>query len=389
MNNDPHTRKGQSGTARAVLFCTLGYPPGVTGGAERQAQLQAEALTRLGLIVEVVCPRRPGTRSGSFRGIHVYRLPFINQRPFRTASYVVALFMFLLFRGRRYQMFHVHLAYFQADVVVIAAGVVRRPVWVKIAASGRLGEIARMAPLARFTHNVGLRHATTLQALSPDIAAELTILGVPPTRIVRIPNGVDVSVYKPGRPAARTELRRALDLPADGTIVLFAGRFARHKGIGDLLKAWSSIDLPDAWLVLVGSNETLDPEGPIEGLPGVIVRGWTEDLLSYYRAVDAFVLPSHIEGMSNVVLEAMACGLPVIATRVGAASELISDGNNGLLINVHSSHDLARALKRLLGDEALRGQLGGEARRTIVSSYAIEAVTAKIEAEYRRIWANN
>ena len=89
------------------------------------------------------------------------------------------------------------------------------------------------------------------------------------------------------------------------------------------------------------------------------------------------------------VLECVGLGLPVIATRVGAASELISDGNNGLLINVHSSQDLARALKRLLGDEALRGQLGGEARRTIVSSYAIEAVTAKIEAEYRRIWANN
>ena len=372
-----------------VLFCTLAYPPDLTGGAERQAQLQAEALTRLGLVVEVVCPRRPGTKSGPIQGIQVYRLPFINQRPLRTASYVVALFMFLLFRGRRFQMFHVHLAYFQADVVVIAAGVVRRPVWVKVAASGQFGEIARMAPLAGFTRYVGLRHATRLQAVSPGIAEELAAIGVPRSRIVRIPNGVDVSLYKPGGPTARVDLRHALDLPIDGTILLFAGRFARHKGISDLLTAWSSLNLPGTWLVLVGSNETFDPEGPIEMLPGVIVRTWTDDLLSYYLAVDALVLPSHTEGMSNVILEAMACGLPVIATRVGAASELITDGSNGLLVNVGASSELARVLKRLVGDDALRGQLGREARGTILTSYSIDAITTMIEAEYRRIWASN
>jgi glycosyltransferase involved in cell wall biosynthesis len=244
-----------------------------------------------------------------------------------------------------------------------------------------------MAPLARVTRYIGLRRATALQALSPDIAEELAGLGVPRTKIMSIPNGVDVSLYKPSGPTTRLQFRRALDLPADGVIVLFTGRFARHKGIDDLLTVWSSLNLPDAWLLLVGTNETTDPEAPIEAVPGVIVRSWTEDVLSYYRAVDAFALPSYVEGMSNAILEAMACGLPVIATRIGAASEMISDGSSGFLVAVGASAELARALGRVVSDEALRGQLGGEARRTVVAAYAIDAVSARIEAEYRRIWA--
>jgi glycosyltransferase involved in cell wall biosynthesis len=286
-------------------------------------------------------------------------------------------------------MLHVHLAYFQADIVVIAAAILRRPVWVKIAASGPFGEIERMAPLAHLTRYIGLRRATALQALSRDIAEELAGLGVERTKILSIPNGVDVSLYKPSGQLARRELRRTLALPDDGVIVLFAGRFARQKGIDDLLAAWSSLDSSDAWLLLVGTRKTIDPEAPIGNLPRVIVRDWSEDIVSYYRAVDAFVLPSYGEGMANAILEAMACGLPVITTRAGAASEMISDGSSGFIIDAGARADLARALKHLIADETLRGELGGQARRAVLAVYSIDAVTARIEVEYRRIWARN
>jgi glycosyltransferase involved in cell wall biosynthesis len=93
--------------------------------------------------------------------------------------------------------------------------------------------------------------------------------------------------------------------------------------------------------------------------------------------------------MANAILEAMACGLPVITTRAGAASEMISDGSSGFIIDAGARADLARALKHLIADETLRGELGGQARRAVLAVYSIDAVTARIEVEYRRIWARN
>jgi glycosyltransferase involved in cell wall biosynthesis len=385
--DDPASRPVASSTRQLrVLYCTWGYSDDGLGGAEKQAQLQAESLVKRGHKIEVVCPRWPGAKQGLLNGVAVRRLPFLNRRPLKTATYLASLFMFLLRNLRRYDLVHVHHAYFQADVAVLAGGLLRRPVWVKLAASGELGEIERMHRLAWLTRYVGLRRAARVQAISAAIATEAARVGVNVDRIIRIPNAVNIASYSRHTVERVREIRRRLDLPIDGVCVLFVGRLARHKGIPELLRVWCRLPPTAACLVLVGSLATMDPIEPVEfGLrDNILIRGWTADVVDYYAAADVFVLPSHVEGMSNALLEAMASSLAVISTDVGASRELLIHGQSGMLIGVGQEAQLEAALRLLIGSSDLRARLGAAAR-TSVGCYSVDVVIDMLEVAYQHM----
>jgi len=158
--------------------------------------------------------------------------------------------------------------------------------------------------------------------------------------------------------------------------------------VSDLLDTWTvTSQLKDAVLVLVGSHALAvdDPIGRVEESKRVVLRDWTNDMRDYYRASDIFVLPSHGEGMSNALLEAMACGLAVVATRVGAAPEMIRDGIDGLLVEPRDRLALGVALGRVVQDSGLRKRIGHAAASTVRDRYAIESVVAAIESTYLEI----
>lgn len=367
-----------------ILFCTLAYFPAFAGGAEKQAQLQAEELARRGHAVTVVCPNSRGQKSGTVNGVFVKRLARIDRRSMRTATYILSLTLFLVLRLRSFDLAHVHLANFQAHRVVLIAELLRRPTYVKIASSGERGDIAELARWARYTKFVGLRRATRVQALSAAIVEEAGNIGVPAERIVNIPNGVDLHRFLKADDAGREVARQRLNLPLDAVIVLYAGRFARHKGLLDLIGAWETLDCEEAKLVLVGSYATSDPIKEIPLSDNMIVRAWTDEIDAFYRAADIFVLPSSKEGMSNSLLEAMASGLAVITTRVGAADKIVVDGKNGLLIDPGDAEHLGAVLSRLLGDAPMRKKLGSAAARD-VRQFNISRVVDKIESVYRQL----
>jgi glycosyltransferase involved in cell wall biosynthesis len=320
--------------------------------------------------------------TGPVNGVQVWRLPVINRRPLTGLSYLVALMFFLLTRLSRFDLVCVHLAYFQADIAVIAGRLHRRPVWVKLAASGPHGEIQRMRRLAVITRYLGIRGATRVQATSEAIASEAMSIGVAEHRIVRIPNGVDTNVFRPVGTDTKQRLRNDLGLPAVGTIVLFVGRMALHKGIRDLLEAWRDLPKTSATLMLVGSFATMDVVDMPQASDGIVVRDWTPRVADYYGSADLFVLPSHTEGMSNAMLEAMACGLPPICTRVGAAESVIEHEVNGLLVPPGQPTLLASALRSLIDDPAACRRLGAAAVATVQQNYSIRRVVGMLETEY-------
>ncbi len=370
-----------------ILFCTLDYAPSAAGGAERQAQLQAEELVRRGHSVEVVCPRVGEFRSGRVNGIQVHRLPRVSQWPLHPISYLLVLGAFLLLRLRRYDLVHVHLANLQADVTVAVARLLKRPSYLKLAAGGPLGEIGRLRRVAVLTRFYGIRHASLVQAISAEIAQELMTLEVPISRIVRIPNGILPPGNQP-TDADRSAARQRLGLRADGLLVLFAGRLEQEKGVEDLLAAWAKSTIGSvAVLFLLGSPGVKHPV-TTTGLPPTVEYGaWSPDTRSYLTSADVFVLPSYVEGMSNALLEAMSLGLPCVASRVGAAPEMIVDGESGLLVEPGDRNALSGALERLASDPPLRARIGASARQTVLERYRIESVVTLIEAAYQAVSA--
>ncbi|GAC1513647.1 MAG: hypothetical protein NVS2B16_19000 [Chloroflexota bacterium] len=137
-------------------------------------------------------------------------------------------------------------------------------------------------------------------------------------------------------------------------------------------------DFPNSRLVIVGGTKTVEPFDVGLGDSNVLVRPWSPAIELYYRAADIFVLPSLVEGMSNALLEAMACGLACVATRVGAAESMINHGRTGLLVGPNDPTELRAALERLVHGPAERLRIGAAAASTIADQYAIDRVVAAI-----------
>jgi L-malate glycosyltransferase len=365
-----------------LLFCTLSYYPGITGGAERQARLQAEELVRRGHRVTVVCARTEDLSSGEINGVRIVRLRRINRRRLFRISYMARLLVWLLRHAYHYDLLHVHLANLQADIAVAVAHRHKRPAYVKVACGGAVGEIQRFRPMAKLTRWYGLRHADRVQVLSDEIGKELVAIGVPTERMIRIPNGIDLQEFRPLSAAARRRLRRQLELPEEDVIVMFVGRVVDYKGIQDLFDAWHRLQREEARLVIVGATQ----EQRIDAPQRSIVRGWVDDPLRYFQAADVFVHPSHADGMSNSVLEAMACGCALVATEHGATKGFLTAEKDALLVPVSDSIALSSALHRVVADGKLRERLAANAR-DLVGRYDLRGVVERIEHEYRLLGA--
>ena len=194
--------------------------------------------------------------------------------------------------------------------------------------------------------------------------------GADPSRIAVIPCGVDTNLFLPGDQAAA---RAALGLD-DQPRLLYVGRLAPIKGLETLLDAMARLRAAGTrvHLSIVGG----DADEPLNGHEGALRArlarldlGGTvtfvgaqpqERLRAWYVAADATVLPSHYESFGMVALEAMACGIPVVASRVGGLQTTVRDGVTGLLVRESDPAALAGALDRLLGDPDLRFRLGRE-----------------------------
>jgi glycosyltransferase involved in cell wall biosynthesis len=173
--------------------------------------------------------------------------------------------------------------------------------------------------------------------------------------------------------------------------VLFVGWLIEAKGVRELLAA--ACALADARFTLVGPAEPTFTASIRDGLGAlgervrVLPPQPREAILRLYREADVFVLPTWREGFPNVVIEAMATGLPVVATPVGAIAEVIEDGRSGLLVPARDAKALEAALRRLIDDPTLRAALGARARERVEERYTREAVVARLAAIYDELGA--
>lgn len=219
-------------------------------------------------------------------------------------------------------------------------------------------------------------------AVSRSVARALVRRGAPPWRMSVVPNGVDVARIDRDVSGAAIETARVLAgwRPWRPTV----GVVARRKDHEVLLGALPALE-PPITLTLVG----VGPDPALEALAAAAPRHevrWVPfrpDVLPFYRLFDVVVLPSRREGLSQALLEAMALGLPVVASRAGGNADLVTHGEDGWLVPPRDGPAFARALARLLADRALRERLGARARQTARGRFSLARTAAATEAAYR------
>lgn len=187
-------------------------------------------------------------------------------------------------------------------------------------------------------------------APSPHVQQSFIERGFDATRLLFLPNGVDTQRFTPGH--KRDELFRAL----------FVGQITLRKGVQYLLEAWHRLGLREAELILLGPVKP-DAFALLKRYAGLNVKvlGFVADVVAAYQQASAFVFPSIDEGSALVTYEAMACGLPVIAT--WNAGSVVRDGKEGLIVPIRDVEALMQCILRLYEDKELRGEMGLHARR--------------------------
>lgn len=291
-------------------------------------------------------------------------------------------------RARRFDLVHAH---WIVPNGVIAAWSVDIPL-----AIGLHGSDVFLAEKIRPAAAWVLRRSRLLTGCSPELVDRVRALGFPEERSRVIPYGVDVTAFSPD-PDRRKIWREKLGIPEAAPLVLSVGRMATKKGFHILMEALPELlaSNPEAHVVLAGGGDLL-PRFQEEALrfpgrlhlPGPVLRDTLPDL---YRAADLFVLPAvhdskgNVDGLPNVILEAMASGLPVVASGISGIPLAVEAGETGLLVPEKDPKALAAALRRLLSAPDVAREMGERGRRKAETDLTWDAVAARYREGYGTI----
>jgi glycosyltransferase involved in cell wall biosynthesis len=244
----------------------------------------------------------------------------------------------------------------------------------------------RRTPLYYKVDELCLPRYESVICVSEDLYAHCLARGVPADRCRLIENGVDTDEFR--RRANRAAAKRALGLPPGRLAVGAVGRLSGEKGFDVLIRAAHQLlrTGADLDLLIAGDGDTRPQLQALIAELGVADRvhllGYRADTRDLYDALDVFALSSHREGLPNVVLEAMAMEVPVVATAVNGVPRLLRHDANGLLVRPGSVGELAAAVARLLGDAAARARLAVAGRQTVEDGYSFATRMGKVRAVY-------
>jgi glycogen(starch) synthase len=364
-------------------LAAVGYDP-VGGMQNHTGQLSAE-LDRLGVPQTVLTAYRPGAPRRQPLGARGEVLRVGVATRWLRQGYGPAAARVAVTRPRRYDLVHAHLGE-DAAVLLVALAAARRlsaPLVLTVHLSPR-HTLTGGDPRSRFLHAVGgaaelaaVRRAAAVITLTDRLAGMLAA-DVPAGRLHVVPSGMRAAAFHP-----------AAVPPARRSGVLFVGRLHRQKGLDTLIRA-----LP---LLPAATTVTLAGDGPERGAlerlasdlgvgDRVTVTGFLphRDVPALLAGADVVVLPSRYEELGTALVEAMAAGRPVVASRVGGIPELVRDGVDGLLVPPGDPVALAAAIDRLLGDRRLAARLGASGR-TRVAGYDWGLLAARVLGIYRAV----
>lgn len=261
-------------------------------------------------------------------------------------------------------------------------------------------KVTHIIDLASVREKLLWRRAQRVIAVSRAKASELVEhYGLDSRKISVVHNGVDTALFKPSR--NRDEIRERLGWK-DRRVVLYVGRLSPIKGVDYLVRAAHDIsrrfrNVLFAFIGGVPSFQGRATHSYVEDLNRLVQDTSLERFVSFlgsiphtslpdfYSAADIFVLPSLCEALPKVLMEAMACEKPCIATRVGGVPEVVREGVDGLLVPPADSNELSRALQALLSDDGLVRRMGEAARDRVLENFTWQAAARRLRSIYEEL----
>jgi glycosyltransferase involved in cell wall biosynthesis len=368
----------------SVMMVISQFRP-VASGAELQAERLAYKLAELGYPLQVLT-QHLDTVSPShevYRGVQIHRSAFHLAYNLDCHEAAPTL-QYLITKRHSFDILHNHQIWGHAVVSTLVARWLGKKNIIKLACAGTFGDLEVFSHLrhAKWGLKV-LQMADALIAVSHEIRAELLAHGFDPDKIHLIPNGVDVQEFQRSRPFSDNPRRRFILLgrrtPQKGIdTALQAVKILADKGLAGGLEinfyGWDYAE----WDYRQMARD-LKVEAYVSFLP------FEDNVLEVYQGAYCLLLPSVGEGLSNVLLEAMALEMPVIASRVSGTVEVVDHEKNGLLIPPGSPEALAGAMGLVITKPELAFALGRQARRKVQEYYSLDAVAQKYSELYSRL----
>jgi glycosyltransferase involved in cell wall biosynthesis len=327
-------------------------------------------------------------------GVPVVTIPHLHREISPVRDLLATIRLARIIRAERPVILHTHTAKAGAvgRVAALLAGRRRPPIIVHTFHGHVLrGYFGRFwTGFFRLLERLLARITDVLVAVSPEVRDELVSFGVAPAskfRVIRLGIELDQRLSPDG--AARAETRRVMGIRGERVVVGWIGRMTAVKRTDVVLRAFRRLrqEGVDAVLCMVGDGPDRRSVEDLAGELGImrdcLFPGYREDVGPFFAAFDVFVLPSGNEGTPVTAIEALASGCPVVATRVGGVPDVVTDGEDGFLVEPGDVDALAARLAQLASDPGLRATMGGAGRERMRGRYAVDRLIDDIDRLYR------
>lgn len=390
----------ERGRKHGVCLLTETFHP-LTGGGETQARVVARGLVNSGFNVILITRRtdRQLPSVAELDGVLVRRLAPAGKAHLKKWGLCLTALAELLRRRREYDALLVCGYRVLGIPAMLASLILGKPCILKADSLGELSGVFFDPGLARFgmsheswpvsvalrARNWLMRRAHGFIAISSAVTDELLESGIERDEIYCIPNSVDVNLYVPVDGAEKKSIRSRLGIGQDRPVAVFTGRLVTTKGLPLLLRVWQRVvdSRPDALLVLVGSGglglqnceQEIRAFVSEHGLAKhVAFTGSIENVRDYLQAADVFVFPSQRESFGISAVEAMASGLPVVASDIPGLSDVVVPGETAQVVPAQDEAALYDAVMRILSDRDLARTLGEAGRKRAALHFSESAV---------------
>jgi glycosyltransferase involved in cell wall biosynthesis len=369
-----------------VLMIILDYHPR-TGGAQQQLKWLVPLMLRQNINVTILT-RHFGNLPTyeEIDGATVYRLPYKGAKALASIQFMIAA----LFKINKIKPDIIHAYSFLSPLrtAAIASWLWDIPVVVKVLRGGEKGDAVRLenSPFARWSIRFYRKYVEKYIVISNEITNELYSLEIPRQKQVFIPNGVNTNRFNPASIAQRNKTRVSLNVPLDSFVGVYTGRLVSEKCVNHLIYSWNKLSktYPNAQLYILGDGE-LRQELEALSESNIHFNGRVDDVVPYLQMSDIFILPSKTEGLSNAMLEAMACKLSVVVTNVGGAPDVITHKENGFLISKDSPEAIYDAILGIASNPSQAKLMGEKAHATISERFDLNQTAQKLSDLYSEI----